>query len=493
MVNTKNLLAVDIGAGSGRGILGRYNGKKISIEELYRYPNGPVRINKHLYWDVLRLFCEIKKSLQIASAYDISSVGIDTWGLDFGLLTPGGELLGNPYHYRDSQTDNMMIKAFGIMPKEEIFKRTGIQFMKINTIYQLLAIKERAAGVMLQAANMLLMPDLFNYYLTGVKAVEYTNATTTQLINLETKTWDKSIIKIMDFPEKIFSEIIKPATVLGNISNTVSEEIGIKKLKVLATASHDTASAVAAIPSKSEKFIYISCGTWSLIGTEIDNPIISKKAHDYNFTNEGGVDGKVRLLKNVDGLWLLQQCKKQWEFEDNLSISYDKLHAESDALPGHKYFIDPEAGIFLSAIDMPMTIRKYCRETGQQVPETRGEITKCILESLALKYRRVIEMLEEILEYSVEEIYMVGGGIKSRGLCQYTANALGRVVKAGPVEATAIGNLMVQLKGLGEVETFKDIREIVMNSFEIEEYLPRDRDKWDAAYKRFIELSGRDK
>lgn len=485
-----NLLAFDFGASSGRGMLGQFDGKKIILEELHRFSNDPVELCGHFYWDTVRLFWEIKQGLlKYANSQKgtLSGIGIDTWGVDFGLLGASGELLGMPYHYRDSRTENMFDEAFARMPKEEIFKRTGIAFQKFNTLYQLLAMKIRGDAALEKAETLLFMPDLFAYFLTGVKGTEFTEATTSQLLDPKTRNWSFELIRAMDLPEKIFTPIQQPGVLRGKILPTISEELGIGQIPVIAVATHDTGSAVAAVPAIEGDYAYISSGTWSLMGVEVDNPIINEKTLGWNYTNEGSVEGKYRMLKNIMGLWIVQECKREWDRRSD-SYSFGELMQMAEASPAFICSIDPDHDSFYSPGNMPEKVQNFCASTGQKVPQTKGEIIRCVYESLAMKYRLTMEGLEEILGKPLPVLHIVGGGTQNRLLNQFTSNAIHRPVICGPIEATAIGNLMIQAMALGEVRNVREIREIVKNSFPTEDYMPCDQEQWDEAYRKFLKL-----
>ncbi|MCX7711152.1 MAG: rhamnulokinase [Clostridia bacterium] len=486
------MLAFDFGASSGRSILGVYDGRQLTIEEMHRFSNDPVEINHCLHWDVLRLFFEIKqgilKCLQ-AGHRDISSIAVDTWGVDFGLLDEQGNLLGNPYHYRDQRTQGMMEKVFKLIPKEALYEKTGIEFMWFNTILQIYSMKFHQSPLLKEAKTLLLMPDLFHYFLTGRKTSEYSIASTTQLMEAEKGTWSDEIIAKLGLPREIFTDIVPSGTVIGELSEGIVKELGASWIKVVAVAGHDTQCAIASVPAKEEDFVFISCGTWSLMGVETDQPVINEKSSTLGFTNEGGVGNKITLLKNIMGLWLVQECKRQWEKEGE-KVSFAELENMAHEAEPFASFIDPDDHSFISPGNMPERIREYCSKTNQKVPASRGEIVRCIAQSLALKYRMTVENLEQLLGKKLPVVHMVGGGIKDRMLCQFTANATARNVVAGPVEATSIGNLMVQAMALGKVKDLKEIRSTVAASFPTENFKPTDTASWNDAYNRFKNIIG---
>jgi len=479
-------LAVDLGAESGRAVLGRFDGERITLEEVHRFPNAPVRLPDGLHWDVLRIAGEVKDGIAKATRNGrrIESLGVDAWGVDFALLDSDGCLISNPNHYRDLRTEGMDERAFDRMPKEEIYGITGIQFMQINTLYQLLAME---GSPLIQAAQtLLLIPDLISYWLTGEKACEFTAASTTQLCDARSGGWARDLLEKMRFPGHIFAEIVPPGTQLGPLLPEVAEETGAKeRLPVTAVASHDTASAVVAVPAEGKDFAYISSGTWSLVGVELPKPAVEPEGMHTNFTNEGGFGGTTRFLKNVMGLWLLQECRRTWAREGR-EYSYEELTRLAQAVPAAGCLLDPDHPAFLPPGDMPGRIRRFCRETHQSPPEEPGEVVRCVLESLALKYRWVLERAEEITGRRTRVIHVVGGGVQNTLLCQLTADATRRPVRAGPVEATALGNLMVQAYARGYLGSLEEIRTAVRDSsVEVHDYQPTgSADEWDEAYKR---------
>jgi rhamnulokinase len=479
-----SFLAIDLGAESGRAILGRLDNSRLALEELRRFPNAMLPKDGHLFWNVRELFDNIKKGIRAAAAAaSVRSMAIDTWGVDFALLRKG-TLLGLPHTYRDIRTEGVMEKFFRIMPKETVYGHTGIQFMPFNTLFQLFSMKPEHASLLREADTLLFMPDIFNFFLTGKKATEFTYATTSQLLNPVTMTWEKTLFDVLEISPDIMQKPVLPGTVLGPIVSSVCGEIGIGPIEVMTTASHDTAAAVAAIPAQGKEWMFISSGTWSLVGREIEKPIISDSARACNFTNEGGVDGTFRFLKNVVGLWLVQQCRKAWKIEKE--YSYAELTDLAFKAAPFMAFIDPGDPAFLNPENMPGAIISYCRRTGQQIPETKGEIIRCALESLALKYRSILDQLRTFSPVPIKIIHMIGGGTKNRLLCQLTADATGLPVIAGPEEATAAGNIMMQAKSCGMFSSIDEIREVIADSFECQSYAPRDNTLWDAANERFL-------
>lgn len=484
-------LAYDFGASSGRAILAEYDSRKITLTETHRFSNDLVGIGDNLYWDILRLFFEIKSGINKTATdghRDIASIGIDTWGVDYGLLDKEGRLLANPFNYRDRRTLPYFDNIERYVSKADIYAQTGIQFVSLNTLFQLLADKYSGSPALENAETMLMIPDLFNYFLTGEKVTEYSIASTSQLYNSVKDDWAWPIIDKLGLPRKIFTKVIHPGQMMGKLIGSVAEELGVGEIPVAAVASHDTASAVAAVPAeKDESYVYISCGTWSLLGVEIDRPLINELSEKYNFTNEGGISRTIRFLKNVMGLWIIQESRRQWKREGR-QLSFDDMEQAAWNAKPFESFIDPDNAAFAGPGNMPKFIADFCRETGQTVPEGIGEVTRCIAQSLAMKYRYCVECLEDILDRKIDVIHLVGGGIKDKMMCQFTANATGRRVVAGPVEATSMGNIAAQLMALGEIETLDDARTIIKASFEPAYYEPQDSDAWSDAYERFKTL-----
>ena len=483
---TRQVLAFDFGGGSGRAILGSLSDGKLHMEEAYRFSNDPVILNGTMYWDTLRHFYEIKQGILKAKQMGgFASIGIDTWGVDFGLLDEHGTLLESAVHYRDERTIGMQEEVFKQIPKEEIYHLTGNQFENFNTIFQLYSLVTKRPWLLERADTLLLMPDLFNYFLTGEKRAEYTMASTTQLMDARERVWSKRILSALRIPERILADIIQSGTAVGSLKAELCEELGVSPAKVIAIAGHDTQSAVVSVPTQEKDFIFISCGTWSLFGTELDEPVIGDKSFACNISNEGGYGQKTTLLKNIIGLWLAQESRRQWQREGK-DYSFGEL--EQMALTAEPFvsFIDPDDPRFVAAGNIPERIRQFCRETDQRVPQTEAEIMCCINQSLAMKYRYALEQIEACTGRHYPVIHMIGGGIQSKLLCQMTAGANGRKVIAGPTVATALGNIAVQLMALGEIESVTRARQIIADSETTYEYLPQDSDRWNAAYDRFI-------
>lgn len=486
-------LAVDLGAESGRAMACLFDGERVELQEIHRFLNVPVRAGEHLFWDILHLWNEIKTGL--AKAYQaygesLKSIGVDTWGVDFGLLDERGELAGNPYHYRDHRTEGMMEAVFEIVPREQVFHLTGIQFMRLNSLFQIYSMVHSRHPQLQIAKQLLFMPDIFHYWLSGVRTNEFTISTTSQCFNPRAGDWALDLMQALGIDPQWFSPVRMPATPLGGLSAVVSSEINASagKVQVVLPASHDTGSAVAATPLSNVKTAYLSSGTWSLLGVEVQQPVINETSLRYNFTNEGGAFGTYRLLKNVMGLWLLQECRRAWARAGS-PFSYEQLIELADQSEPLCSFVDPDDATFLAPESMPDAIRAYCLRTGQPAPQTEGAIVRCALESLALKYRWVLECLEELTgETPIHTLHIVGGGSQNRLLNQWTANATGREVIAGPVEATAVGNALLQATGLGRLTGAEEVRKVVRQSFSLEHYEPREPDRWNEAYQNFRQM-----
>ncbi len=490
MAATRNCLVFDLGAESGRAVVGRFDGSVLALEDIHRFPNGPVRLRDSIYWDTLRLFSEIKQGMSSAireHSCRPDSLGIDTWGVDFALLDRRGELVGNPLHYRDRRCEGMLEAAFSRVPRAKIFEQTGIQFMQINTLYQLLSMALGGSGALAAARTMLMMPDLFGYWLTGTTGSERTIASTSQCLDPNAGTWALPLLEGLGIPTHIFPQIVEPGTVLGPLLPSVAEETGASSVQVIAGGTHDTASAVAAVPAETRDYAYLSSGTWSLMGVELPKPVINEKALAYNFTNEGGVCGTIRLLKNISGLWLIQECRRTWAAAGS-PLSYEEIMRLAAEAPPSAAFVDPDYREFMAPGDMPTRIRNFCTQTGQEPPESIASVARLVFESLALKYRLTLERLEELIGRRLTAVHIVGGGSQNRLLNQFTADATGRAVVAGPVEATAAGNALIQLIALGELGSIEEGRAVVRASFKTETYGPRDTHRWEDTYRRFLEL-----
>ena len=490
MKKTYRLLSFDFGASSGRAVLGTFDGETLQLQEIHRFQNDPVTVNGTMYWDILRLFFEVKQALVQSKAYGaLDGIGVDTWGVDFGLLDADGRLLENPVHYRDARTAGMLEKAFKYLQKSEFYSITGNQFMEINTAFQLLSLRENRPALLDRAETLLLMPDLFNYLLTGKKCTEYSIASTTQLLDAKQRVWSKRVLSALELPERLFTEIVPTATKVGALQPDLCEELGLIPAEVIAVAGHDTQCAMASVPTDKEDFLFLSCGTWSLLGTELSEPIINSAAEACNVTNEGGYAGKASFLKNIIGLWLIQETRRQWQKEGE-NLSFAEMETLARAATPYRFFIDPDAPEFVPAGNIPRRVQEYCRKTGQPVPETKGEILRCIYDSLSLKYRYAVGQIETCTEKQYAALHIVGGGVKDTLLCQLTADALGKPVVAGPVEATVYGNLVLQLLALGAVKDLKEAREIVRRSDKVNTFTPNADAQVENAYKTFLEVNG---
>ena len=490
-----NFAAVDLGAESGRVVVGNFDGQRLSLEEVHRFLNLPSRAGTSagstLQWDVLRLWNDIQDGLaKVVSSHanQLAGIGVDTWGVDFGLLDETGALLGNPTHYRDSRTDGMMELAFQTVPQREIFERTGLQFMPFNTLFQLLALKQQNSPQLEIAQSLLFLPDLLHFWLTGVKSGEYTIASTSQMLDARTRSWDNELLRKLDLPTNLLPNLVAPGTTLGPLRSEIAARTGLDaSTRVVVPGSHDTASAIAAVPAQGDNWAVLSSGTWSIMGVELDEPLITDRTFELNFTNEGGVGGKIRFLKNIAGLWLVQECRRTW-LRAGAEYSYSELTERAAQSKPFSAIVEPNDFNFAAPQNMPNAIAEYCARSGQQAPHSEGAFVRCCLESLALKYRWTLEKLEELRGGRIEVLHIVGGGTQNRLLSQLTADCIGRPVVAGPVEATAIGNILTQAKARGELSTLQDIRDVVRHSFEVETFLPNSAtaSQWEAAYEKFL-------
>lgn len=470
-------LAIDLGAESGRVMAGVWDGRVIQVHELHRFPNGPVSVADTLRWDVLRLWSEIQHGLALAAkrfGNAIVSVGVDTWGVDFVLMTQNGEMLGQPYHYRDARVNGMFEYAFSRAPREEIFARTGLQFIELNTLYQLLALQRFRPELLAAADGLLMMPDFFHWCLCGSRVAEFTNATTTQCLDPVKRDWAWGLLEKFGLPARIFPAIVPPGTELGRLRESVSQRTGLGRIKVVAPPTHDTASAVAAIPTASTgrtDWAYISSGTWSLMGIEAPKPVLTDRVLRLNFTNEGGVDGSFRLLKNIAGLWLVQRCKASFQARGK-NLDYPELARLAASAPESRAIVDPDDPRLANPPDMPSAIQSLCRETSQPVPESEGALVRCALESLAAKYGAVLAGLEELAGNRINVIHIVGGGSRHSLLNQLAANRCQRRIVAGPAETTALGNLLSQARAAGELKSLAEMRDVVRSSCQLQVFEP---------------------
>ena len=491
MAQQRKFLAFDLGAESGRAVLGALGGGKLALEEKHRFANPTGRMNGHLHWNLLQQWEELKTGLRktVAGGMRLDGIGVDTWGVDFGFVSGNGEVLGFPYMYRDARTDGVMDKVFAKVPREKVFDATGIQFMQLNSLYQLYAMKHEQHSPLLDAADFLLfMPDLFNYLFTGIARSEFSIATTSQMYDPRKKAWAFEMLKALDLPTHVLPTIVPSGTVIGDLQSEICRECGADRVPVIAPGCHDTASAVAAVPAgEGDDWCYISSGTWSLMGVEIREPIVNEKSLALNYTNEGGIGGTIRFLKNIMGLWLVQECRRQWQREGK-EYSYAELTRMAADTTPLQCVIPPDHAPFGAPGEMPRKIADYCRQSSQRIPTSPGEFVRVCLDSLALAYRKTLEGLEDVLGRRIKVIHIVGGGTQNELLTQMAADACGRTVVAGPVEATAIGNILVQAMATGDVKSIADLRAIVRNSFEVKRYEPRDTKPWDGAYERFNSL-----
>jgi rhamnulokinase len=477
-------LAFDLGAESGRAMSGRLRAGVLDLAEVCRFANEPVRVDGSLFWDVAHLWLHVQRALEqtAAAATRIDSIGVDAWGCDYGLLGENGELLGNPYHYRDTRTDGVMESVFTHVPRARIYDVTGIQFLTFNTLYQLVA-AARATPRLLEAANQFgTVPDIFNYWLTGELRAEYTNATTTQMIDTRRRDWAVDLLKEVGLPLRLLPPIVEAGAMLGPLQRSACAALA--GTPVVAPACHDTGSAVASVPARDGR-AFLSSGTWSLLGTEVPQPIITARALDGNFTNEGGVAGTTRLLKNIGGLWLLQACRRAWAQHGQVHAYEDLVAAAADDRLAFASLFNPDDPTFFHPDDMPGAIAAYCRRTGQPQPSGPAAFTRAIFESLAFKYRFVLDALQDLTGTRITEVQIVGGGSRNRLLNQFTADATGRSVLAGPVEATALGNIAMQMVATGAVADIAEARRIIEHSFPVERFAPAAADRWNAHYRRF--------
>jgi len=487
MGDVPNFIAVDIGAESGRVMLASLGDGKLSLQQVHRFANSPLEQQNSLRWDFQKILSEIKTGIKKAFAItnDIESIGIDTWGVDFGLIDEKGTLIENPYHYRDKRNQGVLEKACQIVPKKDIYFNTGIQFLPFNSLYQLLAYKWQKPDVLSKASKLLFMPDLFVYFLTGAVGAEYTIASTSQMMDMKTGQWSQKLMQALDLPAVLLPEIVQPGTNIGALKKEIADQLDCNQIPVIVVGSHDTASAVAAIPAaQGQNWAYLSSGTWSLLGAEIPKPVINETSFRMEFTNEGGVEGSIRLLKNIMGLWFVQQCRSQWS-KDGSDYDYAELTEMAAKAEPFTALIDTEYKDFLSPGNMPEKINQFLKSTKQQTIEDTGQMVRVLLESLAVRYTQALQMLEELLDKEIDCLHLVGGGSKNRLLNQLTADATGKKVIAGPVEATVIGNVIMQAVSKGHIDCITDARKIIANSFRITEYTPRRTSAWQNFIQNF--------
>jgi rhamnulokinase len=483
-----SFLAIDLGASSGRAIFGAIRNGQLEMNEINRFPNPMIDVNSRLYWDLFYLYQQIIESLQIVKSNQtpIASLGIDTWGVDFVCFGKDGEPLRSPYSYRNTNTFGAPERFFAKMPREEVYRRTGIQIMNINTLFQLDTMLEEESSIYPVIDKVLFMPDALSYMLTGQMVTEYTIASTSQLIDPRTRAFDPALLEAVKLTSDHFAPIVFSGTRIGPLSESAKRASGLQEVEVIAVAGHDTGSAVLAVPAESDRFAYLSSGTWSLMGIESEQPVINEETFSLNFTNEGGADGSTRLLKNICGMWLIEQCKKEWENER--PITYDEIVNEAQKATPFTSFINPDAACFASPTSMVQAIREYCRKTDQPVPETVGEMARCIYESLAFRYRQVLLNLETLADHPIEKLHIIGGGSKNDMLNAFTANAIGIPVIAGPSEATAMGNILLQAKAAGIITGKEAMRKVVRDSTDLTIFEPTDIGLWSQQYQKYLSV-----
>lgn len=498
MEQKKYFFAVDLGATSGRTIIGSLSDGKFDLEELTRFDNNLIETGGHFYWDIYALYYEIIKGLKLVAQRNIpiQSIGIDTWGCDFVYVGKDGDILRNPMAYRDPHTFGMMEKYFDEkVSKEKVYEKTGIQFMNFNSLFQIYAMRKAGNVALENADKVLFIPDALSYMLTGKAICEYTVASTSQILNPMTKDLDEELVKSLGLKRSQFGEMTSPATIIGTLTKEVQKMTGLTAIPVIAVAGHDTASAVAAVPAKNEEFAYLSSGTWSLMGIETKEAITNDRSFDLNFTNEGGIDGTTRFLKNICGMWIYERCRKEWKDaaaannSDMEALSHSALIAEAMKQPAFQSIINPDDAVFANPSSMVDAIQGYCEKTGQYVPKTYGEICRCIFESLALRYRQIFTWLKEFANFDIHVLHIIGGGSLNAYLNQFTANSCGITVLAGPQEGTAIGNIMLQAKASGAVKDIWEMRQIIANSLELKRFEPQDKEAWNKAYEHFLEIT----
>jgi len=489
-IRNKSFFAFDIGATSGRSILGTLENGRLQMKELTRFPNQMLQIGEHLHWNIYALFEHLKAGLVAAKneGVEITSIGIDTWGVDFALIAEDGTILGAPYAYRDPHTVNAPERYFKKIPREKVYELTGIQVMNFNSLYQLFALSQANNSLLKATKEILFMPDALAYMLTGNKVVEYTIASTSQMLNPRTKKFENELLEMAGVNPAILGDIVMPGHVIGTLRDDIAEESELGKVQIVAVAGHDTASAVAAVPASNENFAYLSSGTWSLMGIEVKDAIINEQTAKLNFTNEGGIEGTTRFLKNITGMWLLEQCLKEWK-KEGITYAYEKLVQMAETVPAFKSLIDPDHISFANPVSMSQAIRDYCAASGQVVPVSHAELVRCIFESLALKYHYVLGKLKGLAPFQIEKLHVIGGGSKNPLLNQWTANAISIPVIAGPSEATAIGNIMIQAKAAGCVDSLQEMRRIIGESVQLDEFVPENTELWTEAYQQFLKIT----
>lgn len=481
-----NFLAFDIGATSGRAVLATLEGDKFEMQEISRFPNSIMELHGKFYWNIYSLYESLKESLSVCAkkGLQIDSIGIDTWGVDFGYIAKDGSLLGLPRAYRDPYTDGVLEEYFKLVPKEEVYRLTGIQFMNFNSLFQLFRAKKENFAPLEHAAEILFIPDLLSYLLTGKRVCEYTDASTSQILNPVTRQFEASLLEAAGVDPSIMRQLVMPGTLVGELTDALAEETGIGKVPVVAVVGHDTASAVAAVPAEDMNFAYLSSGTWSLMGIEVESPIISQESFDNNFTNEGGIDGTTRFLKNITGMWLLEQCRKEWE-RAGRNYSYPEIVRMAEQARPFVRFVNPDDLRFANPVSMTKAIDSYCEESGQPMPASDADYVRCIFESLAFRYKEVLSILIDIAPFPIHKLHVIGGGSKNNLLNQFTANVINMPVVAGPSEATAIGNCMVQARTAGLVADRWEMRRLIRSSITPSVFQPEDSSVWESAYQNY--------
>lgn len=490
-MQTYTFLAFDLGATSGRSILATLNNGKLETKELTRFPNTILPVNGKFYWNIFGLFESLKEGMKAAAAekVKVDAIGIDTWGVDFVYVGKDGSFLGCPRAYRDPYTDGMPEEYFKIVSRKEVYDLTGIQIMNFNSLYQLFAAKRENGTAVECADKILFMPDALSYMLTNKMVCEYTIASTSQILNPKTKKFESKLLQAAGVNPSLMPEVTNPGVIIAPLTDDLAEESGLGKVPVVAVAGHDTGSAIAAIPAENERFAYLSSGTWSLMGIEVIDPIISDASFEMNFTNEGGVDGTTRFLKNITGMWLLEQCRKEWEKEGKV-YSYPEIVKLASSSEGFRFMVDPDHSSFANPHSMTKAIADYCDSTGQGTPENHAQYIRCIFDSLSLKYRNVLTKLQNVAPFKIEKLHIIGGGAKNDLLNQFTANAIGLPVIAGPSEATAIGNIMMQAKALGAVSNLAEMRKVISNSVVPSVFNPENNESREEAYQKFLKITG---
>ncbi|MGN1256216.1 MAG: rhamnulokinase family protein [Bacteroidaceae bacterium] len=480
-------MAVDLGATSGRTILGSVENGQLIQRELTRFPNRITQLGGHFYWDIYALYAEIIRALrQVAEqGIELKSIGIDTWGVDFVCIGKDGNILRNPFSYRDPHTEGTMEEFFQKVPKEEVYQRTGIQFMNFNTLFQLAAMRKHKDSALEAAGKVLFIPDALGYMLTGEAVCEYTILSTSQMLDPRTKRIDPVLMQAVGLTEDQFGRYVNPSDIVGTLTPEIQKMTGLGPVPVVAVAGHDTGAAVAAVPAKDERYAYLSCGTWSLLGIETKDAIINKESYDYNFTNEGGIEGTTRFLKNICGMWLLERCRQEWT---DAPADVNEINSQAMEATPFRSLVNPDDPRFANPESMVQAIQDFCRETNQPVPEDYRQIARCIFESLALRYRQVLDYLKQLAPFSIEKLHVIGGGTYNTYLMQMTADSIEMPVITGPVEGTAIGNIMLQAKAAGVVGDMFDMRRIIANSIETRTYQPQHSKEWDEAYERFLNI-----